>query len=75
MILYKNKVDGYDVQVETTKLYDLGEIYEDDDEAAAHIIVEGNGHSIKVPIWAPLPKIITEHMVRVFLRERNLMPL
>lgn len=72
MILFQKNVDGYDVKVETTEMYDRGEITEDDDEVAADITVEGKGHSIKAPIWPPLPKEITEAMVRRFLKEEGL---
>ena len=72
MILFQKNVDGYDVKVKTTEMYDSGEITEDDDRVAADITVEGNGHSIKAPIWAPLPKEITEVMVKRFLRAEGL---
>ena len=71
MILFQKNVDGYDVKVKTTEMYDRGEIT-DDDDVVADITVKGKGHSIKAPIWAPLPKEITEVMVRRFLKEEGL---
>ena len=72
MILFQNNIDGYNVKVKTTEMYDRGEITEDDDEVAATITVEGNGHSIKAPIWAPFPEEITKVMVRRFLKAEGL---
>lgn len=74
MILFQGIVDGYDVKIQTTEMYDRGEILGDDDEPSADIYVKGNGREIKSPIWGTPPKVITDGMVRQFLRSENLMP-
>lgn len=72
MILFKGIVDGYAVRIETTEEYDRGEILPDDDLPSADIFVEGKGISRKSPIWGSPPKVITDGMVRQFLREEGL---
>lgn len=73
MILFKGIVDGYDIEVKTTPMYDAGEITSaDDDEPSCDICVKGNGTDIKAPIWGIPPKVITEGMMRGFLRSEGL---
>lgn len=74
MILFQKEIDGYSVKVKTTEMYDRGEILPDDDMPSADIFVKGNGREIKSPIWGLPPKVITDGMVRQFLRAEGLMP-
>lgn len=72
MVVYEKNIDGYEVKIETTRLYDEGEPLGEDDDPAANISVKGKGKSIKAPIWAPLPKEFTDEMVRRFLEAEEL---
>ncbi len=72
MILYQKEIDGYDVTIETTEMYDKGMLTPDDDEPSADFIIQGKGIERKSPIWGTPPKVITDGMVRRFLRERGL---
>ncbi len=74
MILFQGIVDGYDVKIQTTEMYDRGEILPDDDMPSTDFFIKGNGRDIKSPIWGTPPKVITDGMVRGFLRAKNLMP-
>ena len=47
MVVYETNIDGYEVKIETTRLYDEGEPLEEDDDPAADINVKGKGKSIK----------------------------
>lgn len=67
-ILFNGNVDGYDVRIETTEEYYRG----DDDLPSAAIFVKGKGISRKSPIWGLPPKVVTDGMVRQFLREEGL---
>ena len=72
MILYQKEIDGYDVTIETTEMYDEGMLTPDDDEPSATLTIKGKGKSIKSPILGKLPKVVTDDMVRRILEEEEL---